>query len=460
MLDYKNLHDYQLQVIEHITEKPNSGVFLDMGLGKTVSTLTAINQLMYEDFEINKVLVVGPKRVAESVWHAEVKNWKHLEHLTVRRIIGTAAQREHALYDDSADVYTIGRDNIAWMCAKLQDYVPFDMIIVDESSSFKNPKSVRFKALKKIMGYFKRVVLLTGTPAPNGLLDLWSQIYLLDKGERLGRTFTQYKGDYFTKHYVFNKYTPRDYAEAAIHQKIRDLCISMKAKDYLTLPPRIDNFIRIDFPSSVAKKYKAFEKESILEMMNEKGEDFEITALNAAALSNKLLQFSNGAVYDSDRNINKVHGLKINALEEILEAAQGKPVLVFWNFRHDIARINEKLGKRYNIVALKGNKEIDAWNRGEIEVLTMHPASGGHGLNLQRGGSIVVWFGLTWSLELYQQANARLYRQGQKEKTIINHIIVNGTMDESVKKAIDGKKTDQDALMSAVKARVDQYKNN
>ena len=459
MLDYKNLHAYQLSAIDHMLEKPKSGVFLEMGLGKTVSTLTAINTLLFEDFEVDKVLVIGPKRVAESVWHREVKNWEHLKHIKVTRIIGTEAQRTHALNTES-DVYTLGRDNVAWLCAKMQDKVPFDMLVVDESSSFKNPKSVRFKALKKIMVFFKRVVLLTGTPAPNGLLDLWSQIYLLDRGERLGRTFTEYKGEYFIKGWHFGTYKPRKHSEDEIHRKIKDICISMKAKDYLKLPERIDNFIRIDFPKTLNKKYIDFEKESILEMFDtEEDMQFEVTALNAAALGNKLLQFCNGAVYDEERNVNVVHDLKIKALEEIIEGAQGKPVLLFWNFRHDISRIQEKLGKKYNIVPLKGNKEIDDWNNGSIEVMSMHPASGAHGLNLQKGGNIIVWYGLNWSLELYQQANARLHRQGQKNNTIINHIVVNNTMDMEVSAAIQRKTHNQEALMSAVKAKISKYKS-
>lgn len=423
--------------------------------GKTVSTLTAINALIYEELEINNVLVVAPKRVAENVWTSEIKKWAHLKHLTTSRIIGTAKQRKHALAK-KADIYLIGRDNIVWLIGQFGgSMLPFDMLISDESSSFKNHKSLRFKALRKVLPTFERVVILTGTPAPNGLIDLWSQIYMLDRGERLGKFITHYREDFFSKgQHLYSKYKVRKGGEERIYEKISDICISMKAKDYLELPPRINNYIDINFPEKVQKMYDEFEREQVLELMEET--EGEITAMNAAALSNKLLQFANGAIYDAERNVHPVHDLKLDATEDIVEAAQGKPVLIAYTYQHDFTRLMDKL-KKYNPRPLKKEQDIEDWNSGKVQVMIMHPASGGHGLNLQSGGNIIIWFGQTWSLELYQQFNARLDRQGQTKPTVINHLVAQNTIDGDVIKAIKAKSNKQEGLMAAIKYRLKQY---
>lgn len=468
MLDRQNLHNYQNTAVEHILNNEKAGLFLDMGLGKTVSTLTAINTLINEELEISTVLVIAPKRVAENVWTSEIKKWRHLRHLTTSRIIGTPKQRLHALYK-KANIYLIGRDNVAWLIGLYGgSMLPFDMLVLDESSSFKNHKSIRFKALKKVQPSFSRVLALTGTPSPNGLLDLWSQIYLLDRGERLGKFITHYKNEYFNKGYFeFSKPKIKKQAEELIYKRISDICISMKAKDYLSLPPRINNYIEINFSKKLKKLYDDFEREQVLELIETaeaelietaEAEGKDITAMSAAALSNKLLQFANGAVYDEERKVYEVHKLKLDAAEEIVEAAQGKPVLIAYTYKHDLTRLMSRL-KKYEPRKLNKEKDIEDWNDGKIQVMIMHPASGGHGLNLQSGGSIIIWFGQTWSLELYQQFNARLDRQGQKETTVINHLISKGTIDERVIKSINGKASKQDGLMEAIKSLMKQYKN-
>lgn len=452
-MNESDLHNYQNRATNHIIDNTHSGLFLDMGLGKTVSALTAMNTLMFEEFEIDKALVVAPKRVAENVWTDEVEKWEHLQHLKMSIIAGTEKQRRTALAKE-ADIYTIGRDNVAWLCGLYGgDTLPFDMLIIDESSSFKNHKSLRFKALRAVQPSFDRIVLLTGTPAPNGLIDLWSQLYLLDRGQRLGKFITRYREEYFRPNQrngaIIYNYKIQDTGKERIYDKIQDICISMKSEDYLELPGRINNYIKIKFPEEIQKKYDEFEKEQILELY-EDGE--EITALNAAALSNKLLQFANGAVYDENKDWHEVHKLKLEACKEIIENAGGKPVLIAWTYRHDLYRLLDYL-KEYKPKELN----IKDWNAGKIQVMLMHPASGGHGLNLQSGGNIIVWFGQTWSLELYQQFNARLDRQGQKEVTIINHLIGIKTIDQDVIKATDRKSKGQEGLMQAIKARIDKY---
>ena len=457
LMTEKDLHPYQITAIKHILSHTHCALFLEMGLGKTVSTLTALNTLLYEELEIQKVLVVAPRRVAESVWDAEVNKWEHLSKLRISKVIGDAKSRSNALKKD-ADIYTIGRDNIAWLC-KLYEHrrMPFDMLVIDELSSFKNPKALRFKALRKVQPCFKRVVGLTGTPAPNGLIDLWAQIYLLDRGERLGHFVTHYREEYFkpghTNGPVVYSYVLRKGAEETIHKKIADICMSMKAKDYLTLPERITNVIYVNFDEELKKKYESFEKEQVLSILEDGA---EITALNAAALSNKLLQFSNGAIYDEEKGVHIIHDLKIEATKELLDEANGKPVLVAYTFRHDRDRLVEAL-KSYHPRELKTPKDIEDWNSGKISVLLMHPASGGHGLNLQAGGHIIIWFGQTWSLELEQQFNARLDRQGQKESVIVNKIVVQNSIDADVMRAIKGKTNAQESLMKAVKARIEKY---
>ena len=456
-LNKSDMHNYQDESVNHIIDHPHCGLFLDMGLGKTVSSLTAINYLMFEDLDVEKTLVIAPKRVAESVWSAEIEKWNHLRHLSISKIIGKPKDRLAAIRK-RADIYMISRDNIAWLVGQFGgNMLPFDMLVIDESSSFKNSKSLRFKALKRVQPSFKRVVILTGTPAPNGLEDLWTQIWLLDRGERLGRTISEYRRTYFTNvskshDYKILKVNDKD-SEKQIHKNISDICMSMKTEDYLNLPERIDNFIDIDLPPSILKKYNDFEKEMVLELLES---EEEISVLNAAGLSNKLLQFSNGAVYDEDRNYHVMHDLKLDALEEIVENLNGKPVLIAYSYQHDLHRISERL-KKYKPVKLKTDQDIRDWNNGKIKVLMMHPASGGHGLNLQMGGSDIVWFGLNWSLELYMQLNKRLHRQGQKFKVRVHHLLTKGTIDQDVKKSLERKHNKQEGLMQAVKARIQKY---
>lgn len=457
MLNESNLHEYQHTAVQHIIEHPYGALLMEMGLGKSISTLTAIKKLMDEYLEVSKVLVIAPKRVAESTWSDEIAKWEHLKGLTVSKILGTEKQRKAAL-KASADIYVINRENVVWLVSHLQGYWPFDMIVIDELSSFKSSKSARFRALRLVRPKTNRVVGLTGTPVPNGLIDLWSQLYLLDLGERLGKTITSYRSKYFrpgrSNGQIVFDYKLNSGSEEAIYKQIGDICISMKAEDYLQLPERIDRTVEVHLPEKMMNQYLEFEKDQVLALENEDG---DISAVNAAALSNKLLQFSNGAVYDSERNVHDVHAEKLDALEEIVEAANGQSVLVFFSFRHDVSRILRKL-KSYHPKEIGGPEDIKAWNEGDIPVLLAHPAGAGHGLNLQAGGHIVVWFGLPWSSELYQQANARLYRQGQNKPVIIHHLIAKGTMDEDVMKALAGKIDKQEALMQAVKARIQKWR--
>lgn len=460
MLNENNLHNYQLEGIDHILKNPAGALFLEMGLGKTVTTLTAIKKLIFEEVEIDKALVIGPKRVVESVWDAEIEKWEHLKDLTISKVIGSAKQRQDAL-KKQAHIYLISRDNVAWLCGLYGgNMLPFDMLVIDELSSFKNPKSVRFKALRGVQPSFNRVVGLTGTPAPNGLIDLWSQIYLLDRGERLGKFITQYRERFFKPDKrngaIVYSYGLLEESEKKIHRLIGDICMSMKAKDYLTLPERIDNIIEVRFPKELQAKYDAFEKEQVLRLFDNMEEDEGISAVNAAALSNKLLQFANGAVYDENREVHEIHALKLEAVKELIEDANGKPVLIAWTYRHDMTRLKEYL-KKYNPRELKNDEDIQDWNAGKIQIMMMHPASGGHGLNLQAGGHIIIWFGQTWSLELEQQFNARLYRQGQKNSVIVNKLVACSTIDEDVIKSQHKKSKKQDGLMEAVKAKIKKY---
>lgn len=415
---------------------------------------------MFEYLDVSSVLVIAPKRVAESVWGAETQKWEHLRHLKVVNIAGTAKQRREAL-SKKGDIYMLGRDNVSWLCGQYGgSMLPFDMLVLDESSSFKNPKSIRFKSLRGVQPSFKRVVALTGTPAPNSLMDLWPQIYLLDRGERLGKYITRFREEYFRpgkrNGAIVYKYDITDSGEQRIHDAIGDICMSMKAKDYLDLPGRIDNIINIPMPLDIAEKYREFERDQVLQLFE--GQDLEegISAVNAAALSNKLLQFANGAVYDAEKNVHQIHDLKIDALKEIIEDANGKPILIAWTYRSDVARLKEAL-KKYKPRELKTDQDIRDWNAGKIQVLMMHPASGGHGLNLQAGGNIITWFGQTWSLELEQQFNARLDRQGQQNVVVINKLCIEGTIDLDVIKAQERKAKGQDGLMEAVKAKIEKY---
>lgn len=451
-----DLHPYQISAINHILHHTHCGLFLEMGLGKTVSTLTAISELL-DAVLVSKVLVVAPKRVAESVWDAEISQWEHLRHLTISKISGNEKKRFKAL-STPADIYTIGRDNIVWLCNVYEGHrMPFDMLVIDELSSFKNPRAVRFKRLKNVQPQFLRVVGLTGTPAPNGLIDLWSQMYLLDRGERLGKFITRYRDEYFTPGMrngaVIYSYNLKRGSAERIYAKIGDICMSMKSKDYLSLPERIENTIKVQMDDTLKKQYEDFEREEILSLP-----DGEITAVNAAALTGKLLQFANGAVYDAEGNVKHIHDLKIEAVRELVDAAGGKPVFIAWTFKHDRDRLMKALSE-YLPRELKEAKDISDWNAGKIQVLLSHPASGGHGLNLQAGGHIIIWFGQTWSLELEQQFNARLHRQGQTQPVIVHKIITAGTIDEEVSAALRKKEKCQDSLIQAVKAKIRKYES-
>lgn len=451
---YKPYH-YQAYATQWIIDKKKSALFLEMGMGKSVSTLTAILELMYDYFEVAKVLVIAPLRVASATWEDEVEKWDHLNGLRISKVLGSEKQRVAALYK-KADIYIINRENVTWLVERLHSDWPFDMVVIDELSSFKSSKAQRFKALKKVRPFIKRIVGLTGTPAPNGLIDLWPQMYLLDGGERLGKTVTGYREKYFLpdKRNQMMVYTwkLKDDAEEAIYEKLSDLCVSMKAMDYLELPERIDNIIPVKLPKKAKAQYNELEKELILSI-----ESTDVLAGSAAVLANKLLQMANGAVYDEDGEVKHIHDEKLKALDELMEAAGGKPVLLFYGYQHDKDRLLKHL-KNVQPRFLQTDQDIKDWNQGKIQVLLAHPASAGHGLNLQAGGNIIIWFGLTWSLELYQQANARLWRQGQKQTVVIHHIIAKDTIDERVMKALEAKDVSQAALIEAVRAKMNRYK--
>lgn len=406
---------------------------------------------MYNRFEVSKVLVIAPLRVAEVTWSSEAQKWDHLRHLRISKILGTPTQRRRALAAD-ADIYIVNRENVVWLTNELScigNAWDFDMVVIDELSSFKSSKAQRFRALRKYIPLSERVVGLTGTPAPNGLIDLWSQIYLLDGGARLGKTVGGYRTKYFlpdkrNRTTIFS-YKPKDTAENAIYDAISDICISMSADDWLEMPERIDNVITVQLSEAELKLYEEFEKEQYLEFLQG-----TVTASTAAVLTNKLLQFSNGAMYLDEGSYKVTNDKKIDALAEIVDTSQGKPILCFYSYRHDKERILKKIK---NARALESAEDIEAWNRGEVPLLLAHPAGAGHGLNLQSGGSIIVWFGLTWSLELYQQANARLYRQGQQNTVIVHHIITKGTADARVLSSLQGKRDVQDELLDSLKAK-------
>lgn len=477
---------YQDFAKEHVRDNPGAGLIMDMGLGKTVIVLTALNELMFDELEVNKVLVIAPKRVAECVWTDEAAKWDHLRHLKFSIVLGTERQRKEALRV-KADIYVINRENVMWLIAHYGGAIPFDTVVVDESSSFKNPSSRRFKAIRTVRPKIKRLIILTGTPIPNGMLDLWSQIFLLDRGERLGESFALFRQKYFKPAernglIVYNyelqtfkqpqkrngSYTADELYrknmnellgesifEKEIYDKISDICISMKAADYLDLPKKIDRTVEVRLPDDIFRQYLEFEKKQILALPD----DEEITAVNAAGLTNKLLQFANGAVYDADKNYHEVHLAKIEALEEDIEAANGQPLLVAYAYRHDLEQIQKHL-KAYNPQVLKNAADVKLWNEKKIPVLLLHPASGGHGLNMQDGGHLLSWFGLTWNLEWYLQLIARLDRQGQKFPVTNSRLVVKGTMDEDVLRALNDKAVGQDALMKAVKARIHKYRKS
>lgn len=460
MLKKEQLHDYQVKAVDMIVNNFNCGLFLDMGLGKTVSTLTAIQELREIGF-IDKVLIIAPKKVAQVTWKDEINNWEHLKGLRISVIDGTAAQRRAAMMAD-ADIYTVSRDNVVWLVVEHGGVkLPYDMVVIDELSSFKDPASKRFKALRRVRKFIPRVVGLTGTPAPNGLIDLWAQMFLIDEGKRLGKTITDYRNRFFTAGrkngdivYQWDLKSPAEETEQKISDLIKDICISMSAEDYLKMPDKLMYYDRVKLSDKDFEAYKTFEREQVLEFI-ESGET--ITAASAAALSNKLQQFANGAMYDADRKVLQLHDEKIEKLKELVEAANGQPVLIAYTFKHDLDKIMDAL-KEYKPVKLEKPEQVADWNAGKINVLVTHPASAGHGLNLQKGGHIMIWYGLTWALELYQQFNARLYRQGQKKPVSIHHIIATDTVDEKIIKSLDGKDTTQRSLMDAIKEIVELYK--
>ena len=440
-----NPHDYQKYVITYIESHPVSAVFLDMGLGKTSIALTAINNLLFDYFEAHKVLLVAPLRVARDTWSAEIEKWDHLKDLTYSVVLGSEKERIAALLK-KADIYIINRENVKWLVEDSSLPFDFDTVIVDELSSFKNHQAKRFRSLMKVRPKIKRIAALTGTPAANSLMDLWAEFRLLDMGQRLGRFIGKYRDDYFVpdkrNQQVIFSYKPKPGAEDAIYKKISDITISMKGSDYLKLPELVVNEVQVNLSEKEMKILEDMKKELVTKV-----KDDEITAANAAALSTKLLQMANGAVYGEAGEVINIHNRKLDSLEDLLEAANGKPVLIAYWFKHDMKRIIE----RFAVETLDTADSIRRWNNGEIPVAIIHPASAGHGLNLQTGGSTLIWFGLTWSLELYQQTNARLWRQGQKDTVVIHHIISKGTIDERVMKALKNKDNTQAALIDAVK---------
>ena len=439
-------HEYQAYATEYILNHPIVAVLLDMGLGKSVITLTAIFDLTLDSFLVRKVLVIAPLRVARDTWPAEIEKWDHLKGLKYTVVVGSEVQRKTALMK-RAQVYIINRENVEWLISRSGIPFDFDMVVIDELSSFKSHQAKRFKSLMKVRPKVNRIVGLTGTPSSNGLMDLWAQYRLLDMGQRLGRFIGRYREDYFVpdkrNQQVIFSYKPKPGAEEAIYRLISDITISMEGADYLKLPELVINEVDVKLSEKEMKILDVMKRDLIATV---KGE--EITAANAAALSGKLLQMANGAVYDDQGTVLYIHDRKLDALEDLIEAANGKPVLIAYWFKHDLSRIQ----KRFEVEVLSTSDSIKRWNDGEIPIAAIHPASAGHGLNLQAGGSTLIWFGLTWSLELYQQTNARLWRQGQKETVVIHHLIAKGTIDERVMKALNDKNNTQSALIDAVTA--------
>lgn len=468
-------YDYQMYNIRRMITEEELGLFLDMGLGKTVITLTVVNDLKYNRFALRRCLVVAPKKVAEATWTTEAAKWQHLQHLRVIPVVGTVQQRIKAL-NTPGDVWVLSRDNVVWLTEHYRNAWPFDMVVLDELSSFKNHAAKRTVALGWIRQHVKRIVGLTGTPAPNGLMDLWAQVHLLKPG-RLEKNITAYRTKFFERNYNGFGYMPKPGAAEAIQERLRDFCISMKAADFLQLPDCVTNVIPVALDAKAKKQYDKLEAEAVLQM-----EDAEITALNAAALTGKLLQLCNGEIYYEEQVLDAegrlvyegegdkqkiktirrqahVHDNKLEAFMELVEQLNGKPALVFYSFQHDKARILQALSKTdLRVRELATPQDQVDWNNGQVDILLAHPASAAYGLNLQDGGNHVVWFGLTWSLELYQQANGRLHRQGQKQKVILHHLIVQGGADEDVMAALEGKATTQDKLLEALKARIDRIK--
>lgn len=452
-------HAYQQHCINKILEIPRLGLFLDMGLDKTVTTLTAIRELKYSRFEVGRVLVIAPKKVAEGTWTAEKDKWDHTQILRVSPVLGSLAKRIRAL-NTPADIYIINRENVVWLVDYYRNSWPFDMVVVDESSSFKNHKSKRFRALAGIGGRIRRMVELTGTPSPNSLADLWAQVFLLDGGERLGSRYSQFRERYFDPgkrgNGVIYTWDPKAGSEQGMLDKISDICISMKAEDYLQLPDITYHEIPVVLDGKAQKAYGELEMKMVLELPEDE-EDISVTS--AAALSNKLLQLANGALYDDDHTAHHVHDCKLEAFMELLESLRGKPALVFYYFQHDKDRILDALAKTsLRVRVLSTPQDEKDWNSRQIDVLLAHPASAAYGLNLQKGGNHVIWFGLNWNYELYSQANKRLHRQGQEEKVVIHHLVCQGTRDEDVMEALARKEGAQEWVMQSLKARIQAVK--
>lgn len=448
-----NPHEYQIYATNFILEHPVAAVLLEMGLGKSVITLTAIYELMLNRFEVQKVLVIAPLRVARDTWPAEIEKWDHLNGLTYSVVIGTEAERLAAL-KSQAHLYLINRENVDWLITKSGIRFDYDMVVIDELSSFKSHTAKRFKSLLKVRPTVKRMVGLTGTPSGNGLMDLWAEFRVLDMGQRLGRYITHYRNNFFVpdkrnQQMIFS-YKPKPGAEKAIYRLISDITISMKSADFLKMPECIINEVSVSLSEKERSVYQSLKENMVVDLKDE-----EIDAVNAAALSGKLLQMANGAIYNEGKEVVHIHDRKLDALEDLIESANGKPILVAYWFKHDLTRIAERLSKLGVVYQhINTQESIRKWNNGELPVGLIHPASAGHGLNLQAGGNHIVWFSLTWSLELYQQTNARLYRQGQKNTVVIQHIVTKDTIDEQIIKALSDKNTTQDALMKAVKANL------
>lgn len=448
-----NALPYQDYTTDYEIRNPFCGVFLEMGLGKTVATLTAIVKLL--KYDTTRILVVAPLRVADYTWPSEISKWDHTKHLTISKILGTPDERLRALPNRTkAEIYLINYENLAWMIANLKGWWPFDMVVLDESSKVKNNDSVRFAALRLVRPLVKRLVELSGTPMGNGHIDLWAPMFLLDSGKRLYDTIGQYRREWFVQKYSGYGYEIRsDKAVKEITDRISDICVSMRQKDYLSLPERVERRYVIEMPPDLKARYKQFKKDRVMEIM---GNGTKITAVNAAALYTKLSQFANGAVYDADREVHEIHDLKLQALEEIIDTAFGHPVLVIYNFQHDYTRIMKRL-KKHKPVKLNSNATYDAWNRREIGVGLIHPDGGGHGLNLQAGGNIIVFFGHQWSSEKRKQVIARLERMGQLQALILTDLVLKDTMDEIVLEALSRKDGEEAGLMEAVKAEIGEY---
>ena len=449
-------HKYQEYAIQRIIDTPYIALLLDMGLGKTSATLTAIDLLLNDYFDVNRVLVIAPLRVAENTWPREVEKWDHLKHLRIVKVLGSAAQRRRALKTD-ADIWIINRENTEWLVAEYGSQWPFDMVVIDESSSFKNHRSKRFRALRRVRPFIRRLVELTGTPAPNGLMDLWAQIYLLDQGERLGRTITSFRERFFIPIVkgAYTEWKAKKEAEQRIYEAIGDIVVSMKAEDWLELPPLVERTVPVQLSDTARALYRKLERDLLLPFA-----DADVVASTAAVLSNKLLQMASGAVYDEERGVKHIHDAKLDALEDIIESANGRPVMVFYYYQHSMDRICRRFPQaRVLRRGKEGEEDIRAWNNDEIPLLVLHPKSAGHGLNLQESScQTVVWFDQIWSLEEYLQANARVHRQGQTKRIVVLRLVAEDTMDEDAVEAIERKAAGQEVLMQAVKARIERVR--